>query len=70
MVSGYAPRKEWEVINKFLREHDDMAHLGMVFKEYIQERGHGGWDCFMSDDVRGIRWMLTDFVIYHNNRDK
>lgn len=72
-MTDYTPKQEWEAIDKFFKEVGNSAfrhvNLGMVFKEYVEESRHMGWDGFDSNDVRGIRRFLTDFIIYHNNRN-
>jgi hypothetical protein len=58
---------EWQMIHEFLRSKTK-EELGDVFKEYIEESCHGGWDGFSSRDVTGIRRMLMDLKIYDANR--
>jgi len=66
-------QKDWEDINKFLSEQKrdsdvDMIYLGRLFKEYVEESIHSGFDGFQGRDVTGIRRMLADLVIYARNR--
>lgn len=70
-MAHYTPKQEWDVINKFFAEKleaQDLHDLGIVFKEYVEESVHMGWEGFTSDDVRSIRKFLKDFVIYHKAR--
>lgn len=70
-MTDYKPKREWDRINKFFADcpHEIAPReLGTVFKEYVEESIHGGWDGFDSDDVRSIRRFLTDFVTYYQNR--
>lgn len=62
-----ASQKEWEAIRAFLKNTSPAA-LGDVFAEYVNESLHGSWDGFTHRDVTGIRRMLTDLIIYHDNR--
>jgi len=58
---------EWQTIGRFLETLSD-EKLGELFREYIGEAGHGGWDGYESRDVTGIRRMLLDLIVYSNNR--
>jgi len=63
-------QKEWAEINKFLDKQGELSFkpLGRTLKEYVEESIHSGWEGFSSHDVTGIRRMLVDLIIYHNNR--
>lgn len=47
----------------------DSKELGDLFKEYLNESIHNGWDGFTTRDVTGIRRMLVDVVTYKENRN-
>lgn len=62
-------KKEWSDIHEFFRNAEDdndaaMLQVGRLFKEYVGEASHSGWDGFSSRDVTGIRRFLTDYIIY------
>lgn len=58
---------EWQQIHAWLRKVED-KDLGEVFREYVEESVHGGWDGFRTSDVTGIRRMLLDLARYEMAR--
>lgn len=67
MANQNTIREEWNDISEFFRkEKVDDNKLGLIFKEYVEESVHGGWECFSSHDVTGIRRFLSDFIMYYN----
>lgn len=61
-------RSEWKDINEFFNEFFSDDNLCRIFKEYVEESIHGGWNGFSSRDITGIRRFLIDFIIYYKNR--
>lgn len=59
--------KDWEAIRKCL-ESQTNEERGEVFKEYVEESIHGGFDGLSSRDLTGIRRFLADYAIYVQNR--
>lgn len=60
-------QEEWNKIHQFLRTQTD-EQLGNLFREYLEESVHMGFDGFSSRDVTGIRRMLLDMRTYSINR--
>lgn len=61
----------WDAINirmagvTDLLENTNNEDLGALFREYIEEAGHGGWDGFELEQLLGIGAFLQDLALYH-----
>jgi hypothetical protein len=64
---------QWSAINKMVdglnqpgnRTYSD-EELGKMFRSYVAESIHNGWDGFERSDKSPIRRMLYDMTIYIN----
>jgi hypothetical protein len=55
---------EWAAINKLVDSAETDERIGRLFRSYVKESIHGGWDGFADRDVLGLRRMLYDLTIY------
>lgn len=53
----------------FLVKSED-ADLGTLFREYIEESAHSGWEGYPQHELLGVFNMIVDMVTYAKNRTK